>query len=122
MIVTGSTLSDIRQSARLIGVSIHNIRKDDGTKHRFVIRADPEQNGRYSVYRASKKGERRRLGDSVCRHGHIDFIRDLLGRCPNARIKTTYVKYEGLDHFERKQKEGDGKAGVGQLCDCDESE
>ena len=120
MIVTGPTLYDIKQSAGLIGVSIHNLRIDDGTKHRLVIRA--EQNGRYHMYRANKKGERRRVGASVCWHGHRDFMRDLLGRCPDARIKTTYAKYEGLDHFERKQKEGDGKAGVGQLCDCDESE
>ena len=122
MIVTGAKLYDIKKSARLIGVSIHNLRRDDGTMYRFVIRASPEHEGRYHMYRTNRKGERRRVGDSVCTHGHIDFMRDLLGRCPDARIKTTYAKYEGLDHFERKQKEGDGKAGVGQLCDCDESE
>jgi hypothetical protein len=119
MMVVGPTARDIERSAHLTGVSISDMREVNWIKHSFVIRRSSDK---YKVYRANKDGTRRMLGEGVCPHGHIDFMRDLLNRHPDALIKTTYTKYHGLDHFERKQKEGDGKAGLGQLCDCDESE
>tara|TARA_R110002110_G_scaffold191065_1_gene399214 strand:- start:214 stop:405 length:192 start_codon:yes stop_codon:yes gene_type:complete len=48
-------------------------------------------------------------------------MRDLLGQCPEAHIKTSYAQYHGIDHFERMHLRTRDLA-EGQLCDCEDPE
>lgn len=91
MIITGPTLREIKKSARLAGVSIHNLRREDSRRHRLVIRADGGCG-------------RRKVGANVCWHGHRDFMREVFKHEPNARIKTSLAHYRSREDFEARYR------------------
>jgi hypothetical protein len=122
------TEADIRQCAEATGVAIfadwngNGIRKD-GRALNFRLALGSERvaegtyrgaNGRKRTFPLlwQRKGtsaawsqeEPRRIA-SVCWHGHYAFMRYLLALVPEARIKTAFADYRGLDEFLRDAPE-----------------
>jgi len=102
MKVWGVNDTQLRICADEVGVKLQDVRKD-GRALRFQIRPTGERiDGDYKYQRTSASGfnpERRVF--AVCWHGHRDFMRAILAREPDARIKTMWADYRGSEDFER---------------------
>jgi hypothetical protein len=86
-----------------VGVTLYNRRKD-GRALRFSLRPPGEKiEGDYKYQRTSASGfhDERRV-HAVCWHGHRDYMLAIFKREPEARIKTMWADYRGMDNFMDK--------------------
>jgi hypothetical protein len=135
MKVWNVTEEQIREAAQMAGVAIfadwsgHGIDRDGralnfrlGLGKERVAEGTYKENGRKKPYpliwqrRTANYGfgnSERRIA-SVCWHGHYAFMRYLLALSPEARIKSAFADYHGLDEFLRDAPET-GYRNVGSL-------
>lgn len=99
---------EIRSLAHELGIKIHGdyglsggISKDGRAWNFRLALGDEkrEKNRKYQRTSTSYYGNGRRVA-AVCWHGHRDFMRAILARDPEARIKTAYADYRGAQDFE----------------------
>lgn len=101
---------EIRAVATSVGVRIHSdwngsgIRKD-GCAWNFRLALGDEKRGdsgrKYQRTSTSYFNEGRKIA-AVCWHGHRDFMLALYEHDPNARIKTHWADYRGVEDFREK--------------------
>lgn len=86
---------EIYRAAANADVRIYNMR-DDGNAKRFTLKlADSKK-----WQRLSASGfNRERKVNAVCWHGHYHFMREVFRINENARIKTSWQDYRGLESF-----------------------
>ena len=90
MKIKGLSLSQIRQCASKVGVSIDNV-KSKGNFFQFKVNLIGEH---YRKYKFDRKI------NAVCWHGFRNFMREVYKVDSQAIIVTGYAKYNDKDHFE----------------------
>ena len=93
---TALSRNDIEQIAESVGVTIYEHR-DVGKAQQFQLRPLDERRDGVKKYqrRSASPFDTERKVHAVCWHGHRDFMRALLDRDPDARIKSG--RYGNLD-------------------------
>jgi hypothetical protein len=118
---TNLTPDQIREVASEVGVKIHSdcagsgISKDGRAwNFRLALGEEKRESGRkYQRTSASAWNGGRRVA-AVCWHGHRDFMLAIYARDPDARIKTHWADYRGIDSF-RDQFPNTGYRNVGSM-------
>ena len=91
---------DIQKAADKTSVEIRNFRTD-GRAFRFTLGLSANkkwQRVSASIFQTKADGEPRKV-NAVCWHGHYHFMRALFAVNENARIKTAWRDYRGLQSF-----------------------
>lgn len=127
------TETQINDAAKLVGVTVYNLRKvtKKAESHRFTLHTA----GIGSKYRRKSSFGRggetvtKTIPGAVCWHGHRDFMRALFTVEEYGRIQTALADYKGRDDFERSfpfvndysnEYQGNGYVDRETFCVCDE--
>lgn len=105
MIVWGLSEYQITEAAEATSVKLYGLRSD-GRGLRFTLKLTPRnlatglikwQRTSASYFEAMKDNPRKVA--AVCWHGHYHFMRELFRLNPEARVKTAFADYRGLESF-----------------------
>ena len=96
---------------------------------RFTLRVHSSRGPGAHQSSCGYNGKRRR-GVAACWHAHRDVLRAIFTRYPNAKVKSAFATYDGLDGFLRTfPATYDRNAGsaaypvcYGDLCECDDAD
>lgn len=103
MKVWGVNETQLKLIADEVGVKLNNLH-EDGRAWNFTLRPTGVKiDGDYKYQRTSASGfHADRRVHAVCWHGHRDFMLAIYKREPEARIKTMWADYRGVEDFLEK--------------------